>query len=176
MFFKLFFSFFKLDTSTAIRGLTGQCSTSINGPWYVKSTTTCNDVGGVHMRTVVDCRAAALKYGLADTTPMVMHNTNQTSGCYFNTNTQELYFNTNMDSTVVCGEYSATCLCYVGAACSDLWGHSVSTGPKCECGNSLCSAETGLFCFERSNSCITRRSLEATGADFLRFRSAIGQQ
>ena len=163
------------DLSTANRGGTGQCSTTTSDPWYVKSTTTCDNVGGVKPRTTTDCRNAALAYGLIDTIPSTGFDSNRTSGCYFDQN-KKLHFNTNIRSLVMCGEYGTTCLCYTAAACDQPYGVSVSTGAMCGCGTSLCSPTTGRFCYRKSNSCISRNVIEANIDDFLRFQSAIGQQ
>ena len=162
--------------TTSERGGHGQCATATNGPWILGSTTTCDAVGGVHARSIADCRDFGLKYSLPSTIPRASFDTNQTTGCYFNQN-DELFFNSNHGSTVGCGEYGATCLCSTGVpTCDDGYGMSLSSGTQCQCGSSLCTAATtGMYCYARSSTCVHKGDTQIQTMDVNLFTSAFGQ-
>ena len=164
------------DVADARGGATGQCALSQSGPWYVQAETNTCDVS---VRSAVDCRDAAVQYGLSSTTPVSLHSSSRPSGCSFSSISKMLHFNTNMESTVSCGSASssgaAACLCSEGqTVCSDVYGTAESSGVACRCGTSVCSVNTGMYCFARSSSCIRVPSEVATVHEFNLFRSGLG--
>jgi hypothetical protein len=172
------------DVSSDRGGASGQCSTTHSGPWIVnREFGQCHDDGinGTSFRSAVDCRNAALKYGLRNTIPIIEYSTNRTGGCTYNSQYDTLYYNTNVDSKIDCDSMSHSsknrgmCLCSTGPPiCDDIYGIVASTGTSCRCGSSLCSATTGMYCFAKSSSCIKVPAEVATVVHFNGFRTGIG--
>ena len=72
-------------------------------------------------------------------------------GCsYLQSNTAPR-MNDNLDSNVQCSN-GATCICWIGALCSNTEGASVNP-TDCMCGTKICDTDEGRYCRASTNQC-----------------------
>ena len=120
-----------------------------------------------NIASTANCERAAVRLGLSNTMAKRISSELFPPGCFWSstsTGSEVLQYNSNSQSTVACGVQGSECLCLAVTTCVHTDSSAANGGP-CDCGTSVCTESTGLYCNASSNTCSGGEACaNATGA------------